>query len=122
MKGEWTKILVFGIIFLILGFLLGRVTGHKGPRMHKEKHEGNMWIEKGGETMMFKEGEDYKVIIKEFSDGSFEGDTIISIDGGEIKIIKDGDEMEVEVEMSEETIEEGDGERNEVRVIKKVIK
>ncbi|NND78168.1 MAG: hypothetical protein HKN39_08295 [Flavobacteriales bacterium] len=121
MKGEWTKVLVFGIIFLILGFLLGRITGHKGPRMHKGMHGENVWIEKGGETMMFKGGDgEHTVIIKELSDSSFEGDTTISIDGGEIKIIKNGDEMEVEVEMSEEIMQEGDG--KEIKVIKKVIK
>jgi len=105
MKGEWTKILVFGIIFLILGFLLGRVTGHKG-------HGKEVRIKK----MMMDEmssDEDVQVIVKTSDGSDFNVDTTIVIEGGEINISRSGEEMEVEVEMSDDGTQ---------RIEKKVIK
>lgn len=96
------------------------MTGHHGAKGNKCGNCHNTWTEKDGNVMMFREGDqgEHKVIIKEIERDSFEGDTTIIIDGGEINISKNGEEMEVEVEM----IEEVDGERKEVRVIKKVLK
>ena len=126
MKNNWTQILVFGIIFLILGFLLGRMTGKKP---HMQKHmmmsdgEG-MWVDKHMDHVirLGEHGGEEMIIVKELQDSNFEGDTIIAIEGGEIKITKDGDEMNVEVEMTKE--EEGEGEEEvekEVKIIKKKI-
>ena len=113
MKGEWTRVLVFGIIFLILGFLLGRVTGHKGGH-GKEVRIQKMMLEDG--TMSGSEGE-VKVIVETLDGSDFKGDTTIVIDGGEINISKNGEEMEVEVEMSDDG-----SQRIEKKIIKKVIK
>ena len=35
MESKNTHLILFSAVFLVLGFLLGRVTGHQGPRMHK---------------------------------------------------------------------------------------
>ena len=125
MKNNWTQILVFGIIFLILGFLLGRITGKKP---HMEKHRimmsdgENKWVDKHGDHMIMMEGHgaEEMIIVKELEDSNFEGDTIIAIEGGEIKISKEGDEMNVEVEMTKEG-EEGEEREKEVKIIKKKI-
>ena len=127
MKNNWTQILVFGIIFLILGFLLGRITGKKP---HMEKHRimmsdgENMWVDKHGDHMIMMEGDggEEMIIVRELENSNFQGDTTIAIEGGEIKITKDGDEMNVEVELTEER--EGDGDvdkevEKEVKIIKK---
>lgn len=127
MKNNWTQILVFGIIFLILGFLLGRITGKK-PQMEKHRimmSDGeNMWVDKHGDHMIMMDGDggEEMIIVKELENSNFEGDTTIAIEGGEIKISKKGDEMNVEVELSEES--ESDEEKDlekEVKIIKKKI-
>ncbi len=114
MKGEWTRVLVFGIIFLILGFLLGRVTGHKGGH-GKEMRIKKMIMDDHGK-MSHHDGE-VEVIIETLEGSDFKGDTSIVIEGGEINISKSGEEIEVEVEMSDDG-----SQRIEKKIIKKVIK
>ncbi|MEM7162036.1 MAG: hypothetical protein AAF487_06280 [Bacteroidota bacterium] len=116
MKGEWTKILVFGIIFLILGFLLGRVTCTSccSPQ-GKEVRIQKMMLD--GEDFSRGGSEDVEVIVKSFEGDDFKGDTTVAIEGGEIQISRSGDEIEVEVEISDDGTE-----RIEKKVIKKVVK
>ena len=116
MKGEWTKVLVFGIIFLILGFLLGRVTcttccSPQGKEVRIQK----MMLD--GDDISMGGSEDVQVIVKSLEGDDFKGDTTIAIEGGEIQISRNGEEMEVEVEITDD----GEG-RVEKKVIKKVIK
>ena len=68
MKGNWTQILVFTILALVLGFVLGRVTGprghHGGKHMEKriiKKHMGD------GEHMVWhdEEGGEMEIIVEE---------------------------------------------------------
>jgi len=97
MKGEWNRVLVFGIIFLILGFLLGRVTGHKGGH-GKEMRIKKMIMDDHGK-MSHHDGE-VEVIMETLEGSNFKGDTTIAIDGGEIKIKRSEEDIEVEVEMT----------------------
>ena len=92
--------------FTMIGFALGRVTapvGHHGlegpghPAVHHME-----WIGEGGSA------EDIHVIVKSLGAEDFEGDTVMVIPGGEVRMFKSGDEIEVEVEM-EETEEVNDG-------------
>lgn len=83
-----------------------------------------MWVDKHGDhmTMMEGDGGEEMIIVRELENSNFQGDTTIAIEGGEIKITKDGDEMNVEVELTEER--EGDGDvdkevEKEVKIIKK---
>lgn len=80
----------------------------------------NMWVDKHGDHMIMMEGHggEEMIIVKELENSNFEGDTVITIEGGEIKISKDGDEMNVEVEMTKEGDETEEREK-EVKIIKK---
>ena len=92
METRNTHLILFSAAFLVLGFLLGRVTGHKGmPRPHG--HAGCMqWTEEG-----ILESQDVEVMI--LSDGDFQGDTVISLPGiGTVNVMSNGEDVEVEVE------------------------
>jgi hypothetical protein len=123
---NWTQILVFVILSLILGFILGRVTGNKEhhPGIHKkvmhlgddhERHEIRWHDKDGGTLMIIEEDEDEMTLIVEGLESvGFEGDTII--DGANINITRDGDEVRVEVK--KEMAGEGSGKRIEKRIEK----
>lgn len=71
-----THLVLFSAVFLVLGFLLGRVTGHQGLRMHKG-HPGCMEV--GDNVLVSDEevevmesmtgGGDVQIIRKETGDG-----------------------------------------------------
>ena len=78
-----TLFILFSAVFLVLGFLLGRVTGHHGPRMHKG-HPGfievgeNVCVSDGEvevniedvmESMTGGQGQDVQIIRRESGDG-----------------------------------------------------
>ncbi|NNC84161.1 MAG: hypothetical protein HKN79_11340 [Flavobacteriales bacterium] len=129
MKGNWTQTLVFTILALVLGFVLGKVTGHRGPhhgdKMEKrifKKHMGDgdhmVWHdEEGGEMEIIRmDGgmDDMQSAVEALEDSGFEGDTLI--DGANISISRDGDEVSVEVKKEME----GDGLRKEIRIEKEI--
>ena len=130
MKGNWTQILVFTVLSLILGFVLGRVTGpkgHHGDRMEKriiKKHMGDgehmVWHDEDGGEMeiMISEGgvEEMQKAIQALEESGFEGDTLI--EGANVNITRDGDEVSVNVRKEVE----GDGPRKEIRIRKEVEK
>ena len=83
MEVKNTHLILFSAVFLVLGFLLGRVTGHQGPRMHKG-HPGcmevgdNLWVSDGEvevnmrelmESMTVGQGQDVQIIRRESGDG-----------------------------------------------------
>jgi len=85
--------------FTMIGFALGRVTapdcphgthGHLHPSVHHME-----WIGEGGGA------EDIQVIVKSLEAEDFEGDTVLMIPGGQVRMVKTGDEIEVEVEMED---------------------
>ncbi len=143
MKENWFAILMFSIVFGVLGFLLGsnccqssdcdsksctsesascdkskcdkssceyskQECAHKSKSCSSDKHHK---VSVGGE-------DNIEVIISDLGE-DFVGDTIISIDGGEVSISKSDDgELRVEVEMEE--VEGGDEEiiiKKEIKVI-----
>jgi len=99
-----TTILLVAAAFTMIGFVLGRVTGPKTPmaaghfEVLKHMSEGNM-------TALGGSGE-VQVIVKSLEDGDFEGDTVFAIPGGQVHMIKNGEEVEVEVEMTETSVNE----------------
>jgi hypothetical protein len=76
---NWLAILLIAIIFLILGFLLGRVTGHH--------HRGEG---KDMRKMIFRKGPDDSLM--RFEEG--QGDISIKID----TLVNDGKKLEVTVQ------------------------
>ncbi|MGB1384633.1 MAG: hypothetical protein ACPG66_07915 [Flavobacteriales bacterium] len=107
METRNTHLLLFSAAFLILGFLLGRMTakgghGPRGPHAHGEFH----WVEDG----------EAQVEVAVLADTDFEGDTAFALPGGgKVNVMRNGDEYEVEVEVDEKA---RDG---EVRLQKRVI-
>ena len=128
MNNEWLKILVFMIIGLVLGYILGSMGDE-----HEEVKEieirtivddaGNTseeafeWTnEDGDKVISIKDGEvevngsfsigdgeaEIHSVIKGIEDSEFEGDSVFNIGGAEVQIRKDGEEMQVEVKMKKE--------------------
>ncbi len=96
--------------FTMIGFALGRVTApapsmapHPASGMHHME-----WVSDGG-------SEDIQVIVKKLEGEDFEGDTVLTIPGGEVRMIRNGDGLEVEVEMEEHEGGETVGENVVVR-------
>jgi hypothetical protein len=129
MKGNWTQILVFTILALALGFVLGRITGgsssHHGKMEHRiiKKHIGDgehmVWHSEDDGEMIFieEDGEAITLAVEALESSGFEGDTII--DGANISITRDGDEVQVEVKKE---MTDGAGPQKRIRVEKEVEK
>lgn len=98
------SVLLVAAAFAMIGFILGRVTAPHPPMNggHFEvlKHIGE------GDGAVFGGSGEVQVIVKSLEEGDFEGDTVFSIPGGQVHLVKTGDEMEVEVEMSETSVNE----------------
>ena len=76
-------------------------------------------MSEGDMTALGGSGE-VQVIVKSLEEGDFEGDTVFAIPGGQVHMIKNGEEVEVEVEMTETSVNEW-VEKGEDGVIKKRI-
>ena len=135
MDSKNTHLILFSAAFLVLGFVLGRVTVlHHGPHGKRGTHKGCEAHEGHGEFMWVGEG-DTDVQVMMLSDEEFEGDTVFTLPGGgTVNVVRNGEEVEVEVEMDDVDLEElmGDvgkhvrvtreeGADGEVRVEKRVI-
>lgn len=59
-----------------------------------------------GDGAAFGGNGEVQVIVKSLEAGDFEGDTVFAIPGGQVHMVKSGDEVEVEVEMSETSVNE----------------
>ena len=113
-----TTILLVAAAFTMIGFILGRVTGPKHP-MAAGHFEVLKHMSEGDMTALSGSGE-VQVIVKSLEEGNFEGDTIFAIPGGQVHMVKNGEEVEVEVEMTETSVNEW-VEKGEDGVIKKRI-
>jgi hypothetical protein len=104
-----THLLLFSAAFLVLGFVLGRVTGRQAPRGvqgHGPQHL--RWSGQG----------EAEVEVRMIADGEFEGDTAFELPGGgQVHVVRNGDEYEVEVDIDEDKEDAGKPVRVERRVI-----
>ncbi|MFZ9055619.1 MAG: hypothetical protein ACO2ZL_07420 [Flavobacteriales bacterium] len=93
--------LLVAAAFVILGFLLGRITApHPQHPLGAEHVEIIKHL--GGDIPSGIEGHgDVQVIVKSIEDSDFSGDTVFAIPGGKVHMIKAGGEVEVEVELDE---------------------
>ena len=107
MDSKNTTTILFCAIFLILGFILGRVTAHHGGhhgkkgRIECRGHHQTCH----GESIGWDEDDEVKhVEVMVLSDEEFSGDTLISMPGKRIRIKKElqGGEEEIEVEVEVE--------------------
>ena len=103
--------------FTMIGFALGRVTAPQAahsvsssppmPGMHHME-----WVSEGGS------GEDeVMVIVKSLENEGFEGDTVMTIPGGQLRMVREGGEVQVEVEMESSS----DSESGEQVVVQKQV-
>ena len=128
-----TSLILFSAVFLLLGFLLGRVTAPP-PHGPHSKMKGPATCDPSGLTEDFvwvsEDAEDVQIMV--VSDEAFEGDTAFSLPGGGmVNVIRNGEEMEVEVDMNMEalmedaekrvTVTREEAEDGSVRVEKRVI-
>ena len=119
-------VVLFCVLFLIAGFVLGRVTGHPGPgKSHRgcakgascerghggcERGHGAKWVQDGGH-------EEVEVML--LTDEALAGDSVFSLPGGgTVHVTRSGDEVDVQVEV--ETVGE-DGTDEGLRIEKRVI-
>lgn len=113
-----TTILLVAAAFTMIGFVLGRVTGPKPP-MAAGHFEVLKHMSEGDLKALGGSGE-VQVIVKSLEEGDFEGDTVFAIPGGQVHMMKNGEEVEVEVEITETSVNEW-VEKGEDGVIKKRI-
>ena len=74
------------------------------------------WVSEGGH------GEDeVMVIVKSLKDEGFEGDTVLANPGGEVKLVRNGAEVEVEVEMEASTEDAPEAEGSKEVVVRKQV-
>jgi hypothetical protein len=119
MNNQWVKILVFGLLFGIGGYLIGRTCGHGcGHRggchgeagCHKDgHHKGHMHGQDGKDAccaeghmgMGHGEGHEERIhtIIHGLKESGFQGDTTIKDGDATVNISLHGEKMEVRVEM-----------------------
>ncbi len=93
-----TSHLLVAAAFGMLGFILARVTMPPPPPFeHFTVVDGMMSDAMKG---MSGKGE-VQVMVKSLESSDFEGDTVFAIPGGEVHLVKNGDAIEVEVEMTE---------------------
>lgn len=109
--------LLIAAAFTMIGFTLGRVTAPKPHGAHA------MFKAIDLDGLSAGPGEDIQVIIESFDDAEFEGDTVFAIPGGQVHLVRSGEEMEVEVEMTEgaENVWFEQGEANGAVVVKKQV-
>ena len=101
MDNRNTSLILFSAVFLLLGFLLGRVTAPP-PHGPHTKMKGPATCDPSGLADEFvwvsEDAEDVQIMV--VSDEAFEGDTAFALPGGgTVNVIRNGEEMEVEVDM-----------------------
>ena len=103
MNSAVTTLLV-AAAFTMIGFILGRVTDPKPP-MAAGHFELLKHMSEGDLRALGGSGE-VQVIVKSLEEGDFEGDTVFAIPGGEVNMTKNGEDVEVEVNMTETSVNE----------------
>lgn len=108
--------------FTMIGFALGRVTAPQHPHHRQGGHRSGTHMNHAMSGVVDgTEAEEVMVIVKSLEDEGFEGDTVFSIPGGQVKLVRNGGEMEVEVEMVESEENEAAGEVSREVVVKKQV-
>ena len=103
--------LLIAAAFTMIGFCLGRVTAPEGHGAAAVVRAMDL------SEAMGDPGEDIQLIVESFDEADFEGDTVFAIPGGQVHIVRNGEKMQVEVEMTEDIenvwVEEGECQWND---------
>ena len=130
MESKNTHLILFSVLFLGLGFVLGRVTGH--PHHRHPKHGKSMGPRPcessalGTAFMVFDE-EGVEVQVLKLTD-DLDGDTTMALPGGGVvTLMRSGDDVDVQVALDaalsevEDQIASGFGDDGEVRIEKRIV-
>jgi len=111
MNTNWSKILLFSLLFGAVGFVIGRMCGHGcghkgdacGPEAHACAPGGHEACMEGGHgrgacCMDGHGDEDVHAMVMHLRSSGYQGDTVLTIDGGTVKVGLHGDKTTVEVE------------------------
>ena len=128
LKEHGTAAILLAVIFMSLGFMMGRCCSHKGgchkpAKCHKGEHKCGHHEHGDHAVFISDDGHSEEmIIVKALMEEGFEGDTTMSIPGGEI-VLSIGEDGEVDVEVDIDNINEAHGEHihevhKEVKIIK----
>ena len=122
LKEHGTAAILLAAIFLALGFMLGKVTGKGHPKSSCSHVPSCNHGEHSSDSDFAFHSDDQMIIVESMMSDGFEGDTVVTIPGGEIHISIDGDNVDVSFDIDAELHENGehgkDGEHKEVKVFK----
>lgn len=142
LKEHGTAALLLAAVFLGLGFMLGKVTSchgsHRGcDRQSECSHSSKSKCNHSGahsdsgahagcshSAVESFSGGEHMIIVESMIESGFEGDTVLTIPGGEIHMSIHGDDVDVDVrvEIEEHDVHDGhdghDEHTKEVKVVK----
>lgn len=107
MSDKNTSLLLAAAAFCLIGFAVGRVTGSSnceescGPIKSSSAEVVRVIKTMDIESDEPMEAGEVEVIIERLSADGFEGDTTIAIPGGEARITRTGDNIEVSVKIED---------------------
>jgi hypothetical protein len=111
LKENGPAAILLAIVFMSLGFILGKVTGHQGGHRgcksaascHHSSPSCNKFTPPPPVHCKHakKEGGDHLIIVESMIEDGFEGDTVLNIPGGSIQISIDGDDVDVKVDVED---------------------
>tara|TARA_B110000858_G_scaffold124755_1_gene142199 strand:- start:55 stop:531 length:477 start_codon:yes stop_codon:yes gene_type:complete len=134
LKEHGTAALLLAAVFLGLGFMLGKVTSchgsHRGcDRQSECSHSSKSKCNHSGaysdsgahagcshSAVESFSGGEHMIIVESMIESGFEGDTVLTIPGGEIHMSIHGDDVDVRVEIEEHDVH--DEQTKEVKVVK----
>lgn len=93
--------LLIAAAFAMIGFVLGRVTAPSFGTADIESRTFVVDMAQGLEGGMSEE--DVQVIIQSLDESGIGSDTVLAIPGGTVKWTRNGDQVEVEVEVEDST-------------------
>ena len=101
-KEHGAAAILLAIVFMSLGFVLGKVTSHHGHDTHRGCQNAtpcSHGADEGGQHM---------IIVEAMMEEGFEGDTVLTIPGGSIHLSIDGEDVDVNVELDVDEHNHGD--------------
>ena len=116
-KNNSVAAILIALAFAVVGYGMGKVSsGQEGchnahSECSHEGHEGCKGHDHGDHSKCSHGHGEELIIVETLKADGFEGDTTITMSGGEIKLSIKGEDVEVEVEIDEEHY---DGDVNEV--------
>ena len=117
-KEHGAAAILLAIVFMSLGFVLGKVTSHHGGQ---RGCKGATFCPHSSQSCsqsippppfpcnhVDKKGSQHMIIVEAMMEEGFEGDTVLTIPGGSIHLSIDGEDVDVNVELDVDDHNHGD--------------